>query len=205
MSLAAELPIFQACPWQHGNQGLCIYSLRKSAIAWYCHCTCHIWSCHICFVRYIPKASYVMSHMSYVFWYFVLLLHRRFCKVKRVWAASLRFNDNYVVVLKSSNCGRRSQAHSSEFWWLREKVCWRRSAPRLDKWGLRTQRALFWFRMKHVHGDTSEACCGLTPPSKKTQHCQWKVFYYIRKHDQVHECIQGIHYMDIECGSQSLE
>ena len=87
MSLAAELPIFRACPWQHGNQWLCIYiTLRKADIAWYCHC--HTW--------------------SYVFYCFVMFLYRYFCEVKRVWAASLRFNDNCVVVLKSSNCGPRS-------------------------------------------------------------------------------------------------
>ena len=68
MSLAAELPIFQACPWQHGNQGLCIYSLRKSVIAWYCHCkSLSYMVSHIIFVRYnVAKASYVMSYV-YVF------------------------------------------------------------------------------------------------------------------------------------------
>ena len=86
MSLAAELPIFQACPWQHGNQGLCIYSLRKSVIAWYCHCkSLSYMVSHICFVLYnVAKASYVMSYI-YIIYIYIRICVLMFC-IRTVFA-----------------------------------------------------------------------------------------------------------------------
>jgi len=132
---------------------------------------CPIWS--VIYVLYVIMLQ--KRHMScHIYTYICSNVLNCFCI--DVFAKSKRFGRHRYGSMTTMWWSWNLQT-AGKFWWHREKVCWWRSAPRLDKWGLTTQRVLFWFRMKHVHGDTSEACCGLTPPSKKTQLCQWKVFH----------------------------